>query len=277
MKNRTLLIRTLTGAIFVALIVGSILLGRWWFAGIIFIATLYSLQEFFRMTLSKPSDHIHWDGLIYGGFAYGALSLITLLERPPIGLLLAALLLMVPLLFIITLLYPNSFRSFQTIAHTVLAVFYIAIPMALLNFLSDPFLIPVEKPSGFLLGFFSLVWINDTLAYLVGSYFGKRKLLERISPLKTWEGTLGGLIFTLLASVAASRILPGPGLLFWLIVGFLIPLSGTLGDLSESFIKRTFSVKDSGVLLPGHGGVLDRFDAVLFAAPVVFFFLLAFI
>jgi phosphatidate cytidylyltransferase len=124
-----------------------------------------------------------------------------------------------------------------------------------------------------LIGFFILNWSGDTGAYLVGSAIGKNKLLERISPKKTIEGSLGGLILTVLIAYFISMVFKQVSLLDWIIVAILIVIFGTAGDLFESMIKRKAEVKDSGTLIPGHGGILDRFDSILFSAPVVFIYL----
>ena len=125
---------------------------------------------------------------------------------------------------------------------------------------------------------FTLIWSNDTFAYLSGRMLGKTKLFERISPKKTWEGMIGGL----LATIAVAWVYSKWGMvkqdlvmlssLHWIIIGVLVSVFGTLGDLVESHLKRTAGVKDSGILIPGHGGVLDRFDGYLLSLPMVYTF-----
>lgn len=122
-----------------------------------------------------------------------------------------------------------------------------------------------------IIGFFILIWSNDTFAYLSGRFFGKNKLFERISPNKTWEGSIGGA----LSAIAISQILAIYFTQFtrieWIVIGIVCVVFGAFGDLVESLLKRNYQIKDSGNIMPGHGGVLDRFDATLFAAPVLFF------
>lgn len=125
----------------------------------------------------------------------------------------------------------------------------------------------------FLLALFILVWMNDVFAYIVGTTLGKHKLSQKLSPKKSWEGSIGGVIFTVLAAWIFSMIVPELTLIQWLAFGLIVSLTANFGDLAESMLKRSAGVKDSGKLFPGHGGVLDRFDAVLFATPFVFFFL----
>jgi phosphatidate cytidylyltransferase len=125
---------------------------------------------------------------------------------------------------------------------------------------------------GVLLGMFLLIWTNDVFAYLIGSKFGKHRLFERHSPKKSWEGSLGGLVFALLAAWWLSGHLNQLTESQWFVTAVIAVVFGTFGDLSESMLKRNAGVKDSGSLLPGHGGVLDRFDAALFATPFVYLY-----
>ena len=121
-----------------------------------------------------------------------------------------------------------------------------------------------------LLGAFILVWVNDSFAYLVGKNFGKHKLLERISPNKTIEGFIGGVVFTILASILISQFYTFFSVTLWIITALIISIFGTLGDLVESKFKREAGVKDSGNIMPGHGGILDRLDSVIFVIPFLY-------
>ncbi|MGM0613737.1 MAG: phosphatidate cytidylyltransferase, partial [Bacteroidota bacterium] len=124
-----------------------------------------------------------------------------------------------------------------------------------------------------ILGIFIIIWANDTMAYLIGKKTGKHKLMKRVSPKKTWEGTLAGLVFACITSTILSIFLIPLSTIEAGILGILISIAANLGDLFESAMKRNTGKKDSGKLLPGHGGVLDRFDAALFAIPFSFFYL----
>ncbi|RSK40629.1 phosphatidate cytidylyltransferase [Mangrovimonas spongiae] len=124
-----------------------------------------------------------------------------------------------------------------------------------------------------LLGSFILIWTNDTFAYLVGKNFGKQKLFEKISPKKTVEGFLGGLFFSTIASYFIATFTETLGFTNWLVLAIIISVFGTLGDLIESKFKRQANVKDSGVIMPGHGGLLDRLDSIIFAAPFIYLYL----
>jgi phosphatidate cytidylyltransferase len=123
-----------------------------------------------------------------------------------------------------------------------------------------------------ILGFFFLLWTSDTGAYLVGISLGKHRLFPRISPKKSWEGFFGGLVFTLIVSWVISKYFTVISLTDWVIIALIIGIFGVLGDLIESLLKRSFDTKDSGNILPGHGGILDRFDSVIFSAPLVFLY-----
>ena len=129
---------------------------------------------------------------------------------------------------------------------------------------------------GIALGYLLLLWLNDTGAYFVGSLVGKHKLFERISPGKTWEGSAGGALFALATAWGLSMLFIQLTTMHWLILAIIVVISGTIGDLVESMLKRSLGIKDSGNILPGHGGMLDRFDAVLISAPFVFVYLALF-
>ncbi len=120
-----------------------------------------------------------------------------------------------------------------------------------------------------LLCFFILVWINDSGAYLVGVNFGRHKLFERISPKKTIEGFVGGIVSSIIAAIIISNVCEYGSLPVWIAAALVVSVFGTAGDLIESMLKRSQNIKDSGKFLPGHGGILDRFDAALFSAPMV--------
>ena len=151
---------------------------------------------------------------------------------------------------------------------------YVAIPFSLLNFMVHPgYPAFTEFNSKILLGIFLLVWTYDSMAYLIGSKLGRNKIYEKISPNKTWEGFIGGAVFTIAAGILCSLILNHLTLTDWIVIASIVIIFGTLGDLFESIIKRRLNVKDSGTMLPGHGGLLDRFDSLLFVIPVVFVWL----
>lgn len=162
--------------------------------------------------------------------------------------------------------------QWRHITSLITGYIYIAVPFGLMNSLFYSGAIDIPQV-GVLIGMFVLIWTSDVFAYLTGSMLGKHKLMERISPKKTWEGSFGGLFFALVAAYLLSLFVTQFNLVQWLLLAIVIVISGTLGDLVESMLKRNAGVKDSGTIFPGHGGVLDRFDAVIFATPMVFVFI----
>lgn len=172
--------------------------------------------------------------------------------------------------FFLLELFLNPERPFDNVGRFLLGIFYISIPFCLLVQLS----LPMEEGLGDagyspwrVMGLLLLVWSNDSFAYILGSQLGKRKLFERVSPKKTWEGFIGGGICALLVAWGLSYGLDVFSLPQWLALAVVAVVFGTLGDLVESMLKRSLGIKDSGNLLPGHGGLLDRFDAFIFAIP----------
>ncbi len=124
------------------------------------------------------------------------------------------------------------------------------------------------------LAFFVIIWVDDTFAYLSGMLLGKHKLFKSISPNKTWQGTIGGAIFSLVAAWIFSIFSPWLDVTTWLAFASVLIIFGTFGDLVESMFKRRLGIKDSGDIMPGHGGILDRLDSVLIAAPFIFVFII---
>lgn len=168
-------------------------------------------------------------------------------------------------------LFSNNERPMHNIALTLLCNLYIGMPFALLNLLAFKNGAYDYRP---IVSMFVLTWINDTGAYLCGVTMGKHKLYERISPKKTIEGFIGGVVLTVAAAFGMQYLSAFGGhealpLWFCIVCGLVMAVVGTCGDLIESMFKRSVNVKDSGRLLPGHGGVLDRFDAMMFSAPIV--------
>jgi phosphatidate cytidylyltransferase len=177
-----------------------------------------------------------------------------------------ALVLLVLLILREVLMWPNNGQPFANIGTTIMGLLYVSLPMALLSVIaygSGHF----EPGRIFCLIFF--VWAADTGAYFAGKNFGKHKLAPSISPGKTWEGWAGGAALTLVVGWAAGYFLPDIPLSHRLVAAGVVAVFGPLGDLAESMLKRSAGVKDSGTFLPGHGGLLDRFDAFLLVLPVL--------
>lgn len=173
-------------------------------------------------------------------------------------------------MFFLLELFLNPERPFDNAGRYLLGMFYISIPLYLLVNMSMPleeFFSNGDYSAWRVFGLLALIWTNDTMAYFVGSMFGRRKLFERISPKKTWEGFIGGGICTILVAWGVSFLLDAFTPAQWIALAAVAAIFGTLGDLVESMLKRSLNIKDSGTLLPGHGGLLDRFDAFIFALP----------
>ena len=266
-----LLLRTITGIFFVGIVVSSVIFNPLFFAGLFFCVSLLGLHEFYKLLQKGGKFPQTCLGLISGGLLFAGLAAVAnnLIEAKNLYVLVP----LIAISFIIEL-YRNKPSPFENVALTLVGVLYIALPFGLMNFFYLPGL---HYTFIILLGFFVILWINDTFAYLVGSAFGKHRLFERISPKKSWEGSIGGALVSIIAVWLFASFDHSLSLIQWITITVIIVISGTLGDLVESMLKRSLNCKDSGTLLPGHGGILDRFDAVLISAPLIFVYIQFFI
>jgi phosphatidate cytidylyltransferase len=263
--------RMLTGSGLVILVVVAVWLGFYSFTVLLLVINVLSLNEFYRLLEtpaaqpSKTAGSILSISLIFSSLATlgGLVSWQCLLLNIPVafGIFVAAL-------------YRPVTPSFQGLAITFLGIAVITLPVCF--FATLPF-----QPSftgryyfGIPIGVFLLLWTNDTMAYLVGRRFGKHPLFLRISPKKTWEGSIGGAAAALVTGYMLSRYVTILNLQEWEFLCLIIVVTGTYGDLIKALLKRSLSVKDSGTILPGHGGMLDRFDSLLGSAPFVFIYLI---
>ena len=254
-----------------AVIIGSLILHPWAFAAVIFIIMIVGLLEFFRLVKADQIFPQKASVIFLGSVVY----IIPVLAAQ--GLISPKYLAILPLLifiFFVVELFRNKPRPIHNIAFGLSAIAYIPIPLATLVLLMSPLVAGEQSHWHILFSLFIICWSHDTFAYLTGIWLGKHKLFEKISPKKTWEGTIGGTLFGLVAAYILSLFFTELTLLQWIAGSLIIMVSGTFGDLSESLLKRKFNVKDSGNFFPGHGGVLDRFDSVLFAAPALFCYLI---
>ena len=181
--------------------------------------------------------------------------------------------LMLPFLLFFTELFRGKESFLLNITVSVSGIIYLSIPLSLILFLGYRQEFSTSYDPVLILGFFILIWLYDTGAYVVGSLAGRNLILEKISPGKTWEGFIGGWILAAGTAWLLSLFFPVLSLVQWIIMASVIVITGTLGDMAESGMKRMAGVKDSGNLLPGHGGVLDRIDSVLLSAPFVYVYL----
>lgn len=261
--------RAITGTIFVVVLVGAILLGGWYMHvtfGLITALGLFEFYSLFENSDSKPQK-------IIGTFAGTSLYFLALFSwyfGQPFGTAFLVVAVSVILISGFAELFRKQIKPFENIALTVTGIVYVMIPFLLLNFLGFSFsLFELKMNYWPVLTIFILIWCNDTFAYLTGRLIGKHKLFERISPKKTWEGFIGGVFFAVIAGVLIAYF-NDENYLKLIVYGIIAGVVGTFGDLVESMLKRSLNVKDSGSILPGHGGILDRFDAVLFVVPIIF-------
>ena len=261
--------RLITGILFIAAIVCSLLWSPVPFVVLFLLFTLIALLEFYKMALKKSRRHLIIGGLASGAILYLTVSLYAL-QVISINWILINFVL-VNLIFLLELFSKRSSAKRNT-AYTILGVVYIAIPFALLNFFYEYNPGTQDYNPYFLLSFFILTWAYDTFAYVGGKLFGKTKLYEQVSPKKTWEGVVIGGLLTIAVACLLYLYFGQFELIHWLLISALVIILGTLGDLIESKFKRNFDIKDIGKVLPGHGGVLDRFDGLLFSAPAVLFY-----
>ena len=240
-----------------------------------------SLNEYYNLIAASGVRVQKIKGLVSAAVIYTVSTLIAASILDVVYL--AALFAIFPVL-LFSELYRKTEKPFDSLAHTLTGLVYVVVPFSFFPFASFgkeglSSLLPhpdlIFSP-GIVIGFFILVWANDTGAYLSGVSFGRHKLFERISPGKTWEGFAGGLILALLAAWLMGPWLGVTGKIQWLVISVLVSVAGTLGDLSESLLKRSLGVKDSGSVLPGHGGFLDRFDSTLTAFPLACLFIILF-
>lgn len=264
--------RTLTSIIFVIVLLGSIIQSEFASSILFFVIILLCQREFynfFKPTDIKPQKKV---GII-GGLGFFVISLLASQARLESETLFS----IIPLIFTIFIieLYRNRPQPIPNIAFTILGIIYIAVPITLLHDLAyyKDYSFGREYNYDILIGYFFVLWANDTGAYLIGRKWGKHKLFPRISPKKTWEGSIGGVVLGLAVGYLNSIIFPEFNLAVWLGIAAIVVVFGSLGDLVESLFKRSLDIKDSGKLLPGHGGVLDRFDGIFISAPMVYTFL----
>jgi len=270
--------RTLTGAWIVIFILGGFWLHpiSYLITGLILlIGTQYEYYSLIRNSGVYPRIVT---GLITGISMYLISSLVAAGVIPA-----NSFLIIVPLMILIMImeLYSREERPFDSLAHTFFPLLYTALPFSLFPFSAFSHtglesLIRHEGiifSPGIIIGFFLLIWTNDTGAYLAGISFGKHRLMERISPKKTWEGFFGGMLFAALVAWLLSGWLGVVAPVKWVIISLIISIAGTYGDLLESMLKRSAGVKDSGSIMPGHGGFLDRFDSTLISFPLVYLFI----
>ena len=250
--------RTVFGSLFVIVVIGSILLNYWAFFAVMLVTVVIGSKEVGKLVAKDDSE-----GLTPWTVALATLFFVLSVILNDYSIVLQVILLFIPLLIA---LFSAKHQFEKVVVSCWTAMFFVALPCKLMMEMYDKYLLII---------LFCLIWINDIFAYLTGMAIGKHKLFERISPKKTIEGSMGGLIMTAVVAFLANH--------YWLhvwekweVIGLVIVVVvfGSLGDLCESMMKRQAGVKDSGNVIPGHGGILDRFDATFMAMPFVYCYLM---
>jgi len=264
--------RAITGFFFVIVMVGSTLLGPHTFDIFYLALSSLCLFEFYKLIKQNNIEPLLILGLVTGIVLYAVFTILAIDNSdPPRNHFLLALVPCFAAIFIQEL-FRKSLSPFTNIAYTMFGLLYTIIPFCFFNGLAY-----LDNYTGFNfhipLAFLIMLWSNDTGAYLSGRFFGRTKLFERHSPKKTWEGFIGGVLIAALAGYILSNFYKELSWDKWVIMAVLIGCFGTLGDLVESMFKRSINIKDSGGILPGHGGLLDRFDGLLLSAPIVYAYL----
>lgn len=282
--------RAISGAVYIALLLTSILFSTESFItlfGVFLIITIYEFSNI--VNLNKVFS------ILFGTLVYSSIVLVSHYNKQTtkflndtfntnisletnikqLDLILLAITIVVSIKCIIFLFY-DSVQKVSTSSKYLYLLGYITLPFVFIVKIS--FGTNDYNPK-IIIGLFVLIWTNDTFAYLVGKSMGKHKLFERVSPKKTIEGFLGGVVFAAFAGFLISKlyIQPKPefsntSILIWTIIALIVSIFGTIGDLIESKFKRIAGIKDSGSIMPGHGGILDRLDSVIFVAPIIFLF-----
>lgn len=284
MKNNFIQ-RAITGIIFVGVLIGCILGGLISFTLLFALITALTIHEFGVIISKQPDVEINKPicmlagVFLFFGFAY-------------LGVMPGQTEILIPYLFLIIYLlvselYLKKKNPLNNWAYAMMSQIYIALSFAMLNVLAYHSIGNEGELSNYQvqynpilpLSIFIFTWINDTGAYCTGMLFGKHRLFERISPKKSWEGSIGGGVFSIIAAIVMAHYFPFMPISIWIGLALTVVIFGTLGDLTESLLKRTIGIKDSGNILPGHGGMLDRFDSTLMAVPaaVVYLYIISFI
>lgn len=280
-KLRNLLVRTASGVVLLCVVLGASFVGYWGFVALMMLITVVGVWEFYNLAVAKGTEPQRWLGIVASAMlvmtaAAFAYAFYDTHNDNTIIISVAALLaffVLGAMMFVV-----EVFRAKETpllnIATTAMGVVYVAMPLSLMCFV--PILANINSEtwnSWAFLCYLFIVWGNDVFAYLVGISIGKHKMCPRLSPKKSWEGFFGGVLGSLAMGAFGAYIVDGNYLL-WIGLAAVVSLSSVVGDLAESMFKRDAGVKDSGNFIPGHGGMLDRFDALILSAPFAFIYLI---
>ncbi len=254
-----------------AIIIFSAWFSSWAYFAAFFIICMLTLLEFYKLTGLDGMLPLKFWGTFTGMFIFTLTFFVEQHVLPPHYYFLVFP--VAACAFFIKLYRKADAKPFTSIAYTFLGIFYVAIPFSLLHV--------VVFINGFysyeiILGLLFIIWASDTGAYFAGTKFGKTKLFERVSPKKSWEGSIGGTLTALLMAVAISYFYEDLQPWEWMVLSVIAVVTATYGDLVESLFKRSIAIKDSGTTIPGHGGFLDRFDGLLLSVPFILAYLMVF-
>lgn len=250
------------------IIILSLLWSEWGFFAVFLSISCLTMWEFYRLMRLQSYLPIRFLGVGIGALLFVFTFLIETDILP--SRFYMALFPLASFVFLIKLYKKSDVHPFINIALFYLGILYVAVPFALINILV---FYNGEYSYEIILGLLFLTWANDVGAYFTGILFGRTKLFERISPKKSWEGSIGGAAFSILTAIVIGLYFEGLNQIEWISVSLIVVIAGTYGDLVESHFKRSIQIKDSGTIIPGHGGFLDRFDSLLIAVPFVVVFL----
>jgi phosphatidate cytidylyltransferase len=277
-KLQNLLVRGASGVVLFGVVLGAAFLGYWGFGALMLLITVVGVWEFYQLAMAKGTMPQRCMGIVTSILllvtAFSAILLAVPCVESVVGeclpFVLLATIAAFALIFFVEV-FRNKENPTQNIASTIMGVIYVALPMSLMLFI--PFMLSPDKWNPWIFLFYLfLVWGNDVFAYLVGISIGRHKMCPRLSPKKSWEGFFGGVLGSLAMGVLGAYVVEG-NYLVWLGLALVVSLSSVVGDLVESMFKRDAGVKDSGNFIPGHGGMLDRFDALILSAPFAFVYL----
>ena len=266
--------RAITGIIFVAVLIGCIIGGPLSFGILFCLISALATVEFCQLMNQQEDVQINRNICTLGSIALFLCFFFYGMNPAETGIFIPYLAILIYLF--ISELYLKKKNPINNWAYAMFSQLYVALPFALLNVLAFQ-TNGITSDSQYLfilpLSIFIFNWVNDTGAYCTGMLLGKHPLFKRISPKKSWEGSIGGCVFSIAAAFALAHFFPIMPTFAWVGMGITVVIFGTWGDLTESLMKRQLGIKDSGNILPGHGGMLDRFDSAIMAIPAAVVYL----
>jgi phosphatidate cytidylyltransferase len=262
--------RSLSGAVYISIMLGAILWNPYSLFVLLLTISSLALYEYYRIFQVRGHNPLVTAGIV-SGFLILLLVFLERLSFIPVKFLGLLMLPFVGMWF--SFIFIKRAELFQNMMITLTGLLYILLPLALMPFITQNRLTGFEYNPEILIGTLFIIWTFDSGAYISGKLLGKHRMAPAISPKKSWEGFFGGMIFAILVGFVYAKFTDLLNITDWIILSIIIVLAGTAGDLLESLLKREAGVKDSGTIMPGHGGILDRFDSLLLIIPFVFLYL----